>query len=527
MIQTLVQPTVEIEPARTTSAENTGQLTGQRRARGPLRRITLGLLLLLIAAALVAPFWTVKYPALNDYPNHLASAFVLAHLSNSTFHFNQFYAFDWNTHPYLAMDLILVALQRVMPVGPAGRVLLSLCALSVPASAWFFLRSANPRQESLAFWSLLVAHHFLFAFHGLINMWLSVGLCFVVLGLWLRYLERPRINSWLLLLVATTALYFTHLMGFGIAGLVMTLYALFARRRLIEMLLSWAVFIPGLLFHLRSPAYITSSQALIFPRLTDKALGLVSVIVTRTPALDFLTLLAIGTCVALARSRNSSFQWNRHWPRVVACLLVLYGMLPVFHGPYGLVDKRLLPVVFILALATVRVGRRARQLAIVGMVLFFARAGALEYRFISVQPHLKEMAQAFSVIPEDARVLPLVEGEDDMPAFWAYGVIERGWFSPCLFQGLNLYPLAMKLPTYRPAAWAIWPCSYEPRGAPRSLDWRRVQDDFDYVWAKRVPWLSAGLSTIGTNVYEDGDLQVFRLRRLTQGSQFLSNSRNR
>lgn len=118
--------------------------------------------MLLIPGALLAPIWTVRYPPIVDYPNHLASAFVLAHLKDPSFHFSGFYAADWNTSPYLAMDVILVGLQRFMPIEIAGRVLLSLCVLAVPAAAWFFIRRANPEEESLALWSLAITQNLYF-----------------------------------------------------------------------------------------------------------------------------------------------------------------------------------------------------------------------------------------------------------------------------------------------------------------------------------------------------------------------------
>ena len=197
------------------------------RASGAIRRAATRSWILLIAGALLAPIWTVRFPPIVDYPNHLASAFVLAHLHDPSFHFSTFYAADWNANPYLAMDVILLCLQRFMPVEIAGRMLLSLCVLAVPAAAWFFVRRANPRQQSLALWSLAITQNLYFFLWGMLNLQLSLALCLLVLGVWLKYLERPRAALWCLLLVMNTALYFTHLMGFGIAGWVMTAYAIF------------------------------------------------------------------------------------------------------------------------------------------------------------------------------------------------------------------------------------------------------------------------------------------------------------
>jgi len=465
---------------------------------------------LVLAAGLLAPIWTVRYVPLVDYPNHLASAFVLAHLKDPSFHFNQFYSSDWNTYPYLTMDWILVGLQRFLPIDLAGRVLLSLCVLAVPAAAWFFVHQANPGAESLAFWSLVVAQNLYFFLNGFVNMQLSLALCLVVLGLWLRYLEEPRPASWLVLLLLTTALYFTHLMGFGVAGFVMTAYAILGRRRAREILLSWGLFIPGILFLLHSRARPGAGWAVLSRSFGAKAAGLLALVLGFSPALDFLTVLVIGGSLALAIVENPQFAWNRRWLGVVACLFGLYWIFPAGYGAGMNADRRLLPFLFLVGLAAAYVGRRGRWLAVVAVLLFALRAGALEYHVVSLQPHLEQMARSFSVIPENARVLPLVPWARGQPIverhFWAYGVIERGWYSPCLFHDPGVQPFRLRLQAYNP---------YQPSscGDLGTIDWGRVRSDYDYAWAYDVPQYAASLAAIGTPVFEGGGLRVFRLNR--------------
>jgi hypothetical protein len=498
----------------------------------------LAVLLLLIAVGLLAPIWTVRYPPLVDYPNHLASAFVLAHLNDPAFHFSQFYASDWNTYPYLAMDLILVGLQHLMPIDWAGRVLLSLSILAVPAAAWFFVRQANPEEESLAFWSLLISNNVFFFVYGFLNMQLSLALCLLLVGLWLRWLERSGkgesgqkadgatskgraaphfpfsrfsvspFGHWCLLLVLTTALYFTHLMGFGMAGLVTTAYAALARRRIREITLTWLLFVPGAAFFLHSWIHQASGPVVVFQGFTGKLTDLLAVIVGCSPALDFLTVLVMGASAVLAQLDNPNFKWNYKWLGVAGCLFALYWLLPSAYGAGSDRDRRVLPFLFLVSLATVRVGRRARLLGAVAVILFFVRAGTLERHFISVQPEYSALAQSLSAIPGSARVLPVLEwrkvSSDPEHHFWAYGVIERGWFVPCLFHDPGVHPFRIKLETYAPCG-----PDFIPKG---SLDWGRVQSDFDYVWAYRVPQLSSSLFAIGTLVSQQDDVQVFHLR---------------
>src|SRR6202047_350745 len=173
---------------------------------------------LILAAMLLTPIWIVAFPPLLDYPNHLARAFVLAHLNDSNFSFPQFYRADWGAYPYLGMDASLAVLERLLPIETAGRVYLSLCVLALPAAAWFFLRQAQPDVEAASLWSLLIAYN-VFFLEGFLNFDLSIAVGFLTLGLWLRWLARPGTGRWMATLIAFTALYFTHLLGFAIAGL--------------------------------------------------------------------------------------------------------------------------------------------------------------------------------------------------------------------------------------------------------------------------------------------------------------------
>src|ERR1700724_3108701 len=149
-------------------------------------------LILMPAAALLAPIWMVEFPPLLDYPNHLARSFVLAHLNDPAFTFTRFYRADWGAYPYLGMDASLAVLGRLFPIETAGRIFLSLCALAFPAAAWFFLRQVNPGEDAAALWALLIAYN-VFFLEGFLNFDLSLAVGLFALGLWLRWVARPEI----------------------------------------------------------------------------------------------------------------------------------------------------------------------------------------------------------------------------------------------------------------------------------------------------------------------------------------------
>src|SRR6202051_1923961 len=156
---------------------------------------------LILAAMLLLPIWIVAFPPLLDYPNHLARAFVLAHLSDSRFSFRQFYRSDWGAYPYLGMDASLAVLGRLLPIETAGRIYLSLCVLALPGAVWFFLRQAQTDAEAAFLWTLLIAYN-VFFLEGFLNFDLSLAVGFVALGLWLRWLANQTRARWIAALLA-------------------------------------------------------------------------------------------------------------------------------------------------------------------------------------------------------------------------------------------------------------------------------------------------------------------------------------
>jgi len=478
--------------------------------------IALSLALLIVCALLVAPIWMVEYPPLLDYPNHLAGAFVLAHLNDPSFPFNQSYAAHWGPYPYLAMDLTLVGLQRLVPAALAGRLFLSLCVLAAPLAAWFFLRQANPSNDPMALWSLLAAYN-LFFLWGFLNMELSLGVWMLALGLWLHYLARPRAGSWLLLLVVVTGVYFTHLLAFGLAAFIVTVYSFLARRRVHETLLTWLAFAPGTCMHFLSRVAAGKSWQVEFRPMSEKLSDLSAFMQGYSFRLDQITLLALaGSCV-VAWWRNPEFRWNHPWPFLAAGLFGLYWVFPQSYGVGSDADVRLLPFVFLLLPVVASVGRRGRVLGAIALLLFIARTANVAYNFVAAQRELVGLARSFESTSPNALVLPIVEAKNDEPErrpyahFWAYGIIERGWFSPYLFAEKGLHALQIRRDTYSPDG--FWDLSYD-----QPPDWAQIQEDYDYVWAYHVRRFSSELTRIGQLVYEDADLQVFQMNKSSNDS---------
>ncbi len=472
------------------------------------------LFFLILGALLVAPIWLVAYPPLLDYPNHLAHSFILAGLHDPGSHFHRFYQADWGLYPYLVADVILVGMDRVLPAELAGRIFLSFCVLALPLAAWFFIRQANPGQDHMALWALVVVHN-IFFLYAFLNFYLSLALCFLAVGLWLRWLVRPGLLRWCEVLAAILALYFTHLLGFCIAALLVIGYAIVARRGFRTLLVSGLLFLPGALLFLRTWRLRASTgDEVEFHSFAEKIQALSAIMHGYSPRLDLLTMLALVAYFLAAWWRNPAFRWNYRWLALAGGLFAGYWALPEGYGAGAYFDIRVLPVLFVLLLVMAQTGRRGRRLALVALALFLVRTANLGQNFVAAQPELAGLARSFAATTENARVLPIIEADDPgeehvrhpFAHFWAYGIIERGWFAPYLWYLPGVTPLRTRHQSYTNDG--FWVLSYDD-----PFDWPDVREDYDYVWAYNVSRFSDQLAAIGELVYADGKLEVYRMKK--------------
>jgi hypothetical protein len=479
------------------------------------KRLLFAAVLLALAAALLLPIWRVAFPPLLDYPNHLARAFVLRHLNDPAYTFSNYYASDWGLYPYLGMDGSMFVLDRIFPIETAGRVFLSLCVLIFPAAAWFFLREAHPGEDWTAAWALLAAYN-VFFLEGFLNFDLGLALGMFAFGLWLRWTRLGGLGRWAAALLAVTALYFSHLLAFGIVGVMLTVYALLARRSFRQIALSWLLFVPGGLAYLHSSRVGLGHQKMVYLGWDDKIGALGKIMHGYAPALDWITLAAVPVFFLAAWWRNRAFRWDWPWVGTVAFLFGAFWVIPWAYGQGSDLDIRVLPLLFVAIFAIARIGPRGRLLAVLPLLLFAARTVTITRRWVADQPGLAGLAASFDVTPRDALVLQIVRGDQDpidrpFSHFWAYGVIRRGWFSPYLFDHPGETPMRITYDSYTDDN--FWDPDY-----PGTPDFAAAATDYQYIWAYGTPDFSAGLAGIGDRVYSYGALELYRVRPQPQAA---------
>jgi hypothetical protein len=487
-----------------------GSLSSQVEA-SPRRKWLKAILFVLLAAAILLPIWIVHYPPILDFPNHLASSFVLAHLHDPNYEFGHEYSAHWGLKPYITTDFVMGRLGRIVPPLVAGKLVLSFGALGLPLAAWFFLRQANPGEDAIAFWFLLLAHNIFFRY-GFVGFFWGISLMLLTLGLWLRWLKTPTASRWLLVCLALSATYFTHIMALVFTAFIMGIYSL-TRPRVREWLYTAAFYVPaGLCYLLSSRVMEQQEDGASFRTVIEKIVTFRLALHGDSAWLDIASAAAVILLFYFGWRQNREFQWQWRWLVVAGMMFVAYFALPVGYGSGWDVDIRALPIFFIMIFATMRLGRRGWMFMPLALLVFSARTYSLTQHFRAMEPELVGLARSITLTPPNARVLPIVEGSDEDPMdqpyahFWAYGTIERGWFAPYLFQIPGLLPLKIDMDSY--TLDGFWELAYDEK-----LDYEWMRADYDYVWAYDVDQFDDGLRKIGDVIYTYGKFKLYRVHK--------------
>ena len=453
------------------------------------------------------PFLLVNEPPLLDYPNHLARTFILAHLSDPAFDFSKYYRSDWKPYPYTLWDILMVALQQVLPVETAGRLMLMLTTVLLPVAVAWFLWQANRTEIKLALLACALSYY-LPLLWGFTAYDLGMGLCFLMVGTWLWYRRDPSIVRAVLFFAICLATYFAHLLCFASAALVLLLFELtrFNWRELLRLVCFLA---PALVLSLWARPGLRVRGSVKWHTLVEKLQWL-----RRVPTqgydkrLDIAFLGGLLLCLLFAVVGNRELHVNRRWLVVLFGVLGVFLLLPSSWGTNWGVDMRVAPLLCLLTLAVFRVGRRANWIAVLAVVLTALRVTNISAGFQRETQRNAVMDHGIEQIARNARVFPLVEWRKDPMTvdhyyehYWAYAVIRRGVTSGSLFDIPGQTPMRT---IYEPYTHAF---------ENEDIDWKLVSKYYDYIWSygdERHQYIINGFAD---RVFEEGPLILYRVRR--------------
>ncbi len=464
-------------------------------------------LFILLASSLALPFLFVNEPPLLDYPNHLARTFILNHLHDPAYHFSEYYRADWKPYPYILWDALMVALQQVLPVEVAGKLLLVLTTVLLPVAVAWFLWQANRTEIKLSFLACALSYYVLFLW-GFTAYHLSMGLCFLMVGTWLWYRRKPSVARAVLFSLLSFATYFAHLLGFASAALILVLYES-TRFNWREWLRLACFLAPPSVLALWARPGLSGPSGVEWRSIMWKWY-----VLRGQPThgydktLDIVFAGGLVLCLLVAVAGNRELRVNWRWLAVALGVFGVFLLLPDGWGMSNDVDSRLVPPLCLVALAVFRVGRRANWIVVLAIALTALRVFNITTGFQRETPKSAAMNDGIAQIARNARVFPVSNDLMEKDPFdhyyghyWAYAVIRRGAVSGSLFDIPGQTPLRI---TYEP---------FTRDSERQEIDWKLVSRHCDYIWSYGDARDQRGISEVADKVFEERPLILYWVRK--------------
>jgi hypothetical protein len=171
----------------------------------------------LLVALYLLPIWAFHYLPTQDGPSHLYNARIIKEYGGSAAGYEAFFELRNEPLPNLTSHLLLAALLYLLPPLLAEKVLVSLYVVGFAGAFRYFLGAFGTRCRPLSWAGLLFVYNRCF-WMGFYNYCLSVALLWFILGYCLRRRATLSLPQAAALMLLFTAEFFTHLIGFFLAG---------------------------------------------------------------------------------------------------------------------------------------------------------------------------------------------------------------------------------------------------------------------------------------------------------------------
>ena len=466
------------------------------------------LLFVALFAVAAVPVLVCDSLPLFDYPNHLARMHIVSDLPNAPA-LQQYYEIAWRPLPNLAMDAIVPVLARVMPLAWAGKafVLLTLFLLAGGAALLHrVLFGAWSAWSCLAF-LLLYSRSFLW---GFLNYLFGLGLGLLALALWIALARRPAALRVAAGAVLALALFFAHLLAFGLYGVMVMGYEAgrilrgraSAPQALANLVIAGLGFVPALaILVLATPA--SMAGAVRFGHLARKLDLLFSVFDNYVRSFDIacFVLCVLALLVVFWR------RWVRLAPEIAAplgLLVLVYLAMPSQLATASGSDHRIPVLLALLLIAGSRwVGPPAieRPFLAAALLMFLLRLGITTMSWQNSDRVYASLLPAFDALPVGSRVAVARPAEalnseaTPLAHFPALAILRRDAFVPTLFAFPTQQPVLLR-PAWRALADRLLPerlwAAFVTGDAPLDGDDRAAFAAYDdIVFVGRVPFALA------------------------------------
>jgi hypothetical protein len=425
------------------------------------RATDLQLALLLSAALFVLGAWPlalVRVPPLQDLPNHLATAAVLAHPRD----YPEF-VFNGYLKTNSALFVWLSVVGHIAGLETASRLfvllVLGLAALAYPLFALSF--GGRERMIVAAAFAWPLVHNW-FVSMGMLDFALGFALSMFLLVVLNRLRQRPTPGAAIAAALLGVLVWYAHVLPLLAVLLLVGIHLVVARswRRPTEAAwLAAPLVLPGALAAMSLLAQLGESQGAMtgyvqlgkFVPTWELAYNLWA---EWFWAFTWREMATLVPCVllglwAISRARDDVPFLG---PHAFAVLAALYFFCPYIAGNWFHVNSRFVAFLWLAALA--RVPRKIpRALAIALGLCAVTYTAGMGVDYVRLSADWERFTEGVAVVPSGARLLPLIferkgRSENTRPQLhaWGFYVLARETSAPLLFAHSRSFPLMFREP---------------------------------------------------------------------------------
>jgi hypothetical protein len=449
--------------------------------------------------------------------------------------------------PYIALDLVGVALTHALGPALALRAMACLLVCVIPVGTYLLLRATCPDRRGWALVAVLCSLNF-YLLIGFFNFVAGVGAALIWLAVWWPRRDRSDGRSRVVLALGLALVFFVHLAGalsalvvvgmayvvdiwdrWRAAGFPRSTVRAFWTPRLTTLLSAAAVVVVcAAVWHLSlGPEPPSPTIPPDYRTLGNKLANLVS---------PFYALSYVQTMVLTGGYGVSLLAFlvvNRRTFRTdimlcsAAAFVVLFLVFPYRVDGAGFVDMRWLLPAILLPFCAVAVGPVAPQRALLAIpfVAALIHAGVVRHATVRIDSELAVYRQMLDVVPAGARLLPLIAEPQSQRRlspyrhFALWHTIDGGGRVPGLLTEEERYDTnPPSLPHkffghFREPSILYYPDERWGTDRMFPLDWHRIATDFDYVIeAGTDPRVRTVLDAHADKIDSAGDFALYRVR---------------
>ncbi|MCZ4341221.1 hypothetical protein O4H52_06385 [Sphingomonadaceae bacterium G21617-S1] len=393
-------------------------MTGRNQARGQAgwwsSPTYVALLLLLMAVPLLWP----AFPPLDDVPTHMGRFRVQAGMADAPT-LASIFSIHWMPVGNLGVDLLVWLIQPWLGIELATKIVIILIPVISAAGLLLIAKEAHGHLPASAAFALPLIYGYAFQY-GFINFSLGAAFAFLTFGLVLRYQRLRRPMGWrLLILLGSVVIYFAHIFGWVVFGLLVGGNALYRHVTSWKISLATirAVFGEGLLLGLPLIPIVAwrsgdnAGETSPYFDILNKWGWIESAMRDRWVQWDGLSALG---CVALIIVGILGIaRMNRRLLVIFLVMAAFYVTIP--YAFFGLIyaDMRIAPLMLAIGVIAVAPrpgwGRTAAALvALAGFGFVAARTATATVSYVRYAQDHERWLQALPHIPKGSRVVAFI-----------------------------------------------------------------------------------------------------------------------